>query len=86
MNRITYIIQQSDVGKGRYGFLGDGKDTTFIEIDKCSCCGRPADKIPVDFTFMGGVQEGDVGKMMVRQESGLWYVENEQQFKKRTDK
>lgn len=85
MKVITYIIKQSDVRKGRFGFLGDGKNATYIEIDKCSCCGRPSEQIPVDFTFMGGVQESDVGKIMKRID-GIWYVENTEQFERRVAK
>lgn len=81
--RVTYIIKDSDVGKGRFGMLKD-RIPSKVEFDKCPHCGRPAEEIVVDFSFMGGVQKGDVGKMMVyNPEHNLWNVENDAQFEKR---
>lgn len=73
MNNLTYIVLQSDVGKGRYA-----KITT-----QCKCCGHKQDTFP--FEPLGRVQQIDVGKILYLQ-NGIWYAESTAQMNKRLGK
>ena len=65
-----YIVQVSDIGKTGYNTVKT----------MCKCCGEV--KVTNPFEPLGRVLPQDVGKMM-KMVNGLWYVENEEQFRKR---
>jgi len=68
---VKYIVQKEDIGKGGLTPL----------ITTCKCCGVISTTRP--FEPLGRVQACDVGKML-KLVNGIWYAENNEQFKKRT--
>lgn len=69
-----YIIQPEDIGKPAYHAISS----------KCECCGTIIKEYP--FGPLGPkVLKNDVGKKC-QKIKGRWYVENQEQFEKRTGK
>ena len=69
-----YIVKKSDISKST---------STPVKVEACDHCGHEETIYP--FEPLGTVIPQDVGKMCKKIE-GIWYVENQEQFKARLKK
>ena len=53
-----------------------------IDMGSCPACNRKNKPLHVG-DFLGSVMKQDVGKRIYRNQNGIYYVENDEQFKRR---
>jgi hypothetical protein len=58
---------------------------TVIDMGSCPTCNRKNPPLMIR-DLMGHVMKQDVGKRIYRNQNGIYYVENQEQYEKRTRK